>query len=103
MKSYRCPPCRTRWPSGWTRCPRCNGRTISNSLPPTIEQDRAIEIVNERFETYYKEHEARRKAEGHDPEAAGRREARAVIRLDRQMGGTDAPEADTATGQRQTT
>lgn len=100
--SRRCSDCRTRWPKEWEACPRCGSKTIPNSLTPTAESARATEIVNERFETYYQEHERKRKAEGHDPEAAGRREARAVIRLDQQLGGNaDATETGPATGQGQ--
>lgn len=87
MPSRRCSDCRTRWPDEWEACPRCGNRTIHNSLAPTVREERALEIVTERFEDYYKEHARRRKAEGHDPEAAGRREARAVIRLDKELGG----------------
>lgn len=97
VSSQRCSQCRTRWPEGWERCPRCRNRTIPNSLSPSTTQDRALQIVADKFEAYYEEHKARRKAEGHDPEAAGRREARAVIRLDRQLGGkSDAAEAGPA-------
>jgi hypothetical protein len=81
-----CPSCDVYWPLGNVKCPACY---VPTALTATRQPNRTRYHAYEAdFERRYALREEQRVAEGHlAPEAIGKREAKAIIELERSMEG----------------
>lgn len=84
-----CDKCGIKWPLGFARCPTCETPTkVLIGIKPDRTREQAIYAAKERqFKAHYAEHEQKRIAAGElAPEEVGRREAKEMIQLGRQLG-----------------
>ncbi len=77
-----------KWPLGFAHCPTCGTATkVLIGVKPDRTREQAVYAAKEReFDAHYADREQQRIAEGHiAPEALGKREARELIKLERQL------------------
>ncbi len=81
--SRECASCGIRWPTGWAACPACQRPTVVANRSPNRSQH---EARLSEFERLYTEREAERIAAGDvAPETVGRREAKELLAIERQL------------------